>query len=262
MAREWVITSPYGSFSLKHEADVISVGGKDVCVMIVYKGPEKSMLHWLGTNSQCELRGFPIKGDATKNMVYLATSVFRSLYQHVRHIQLIDSSSFKCALPDGKLHSIVLREAHFLFHGKTYYEDKFNAVPSTPDGRLTMQEFRDAFHNPDRKPKTFNFMDPTLTDLLTPIYNTENTWCDFFQAIQNKWQDKCRMIYLWYRLALYEMVEKTIPEHWSIDITRLPLIRPEFKPKSGGSKQTRKHRHAKMYPLDEPWGANIQFKWE
>ena len=251
------LTSKSWKYHLKVDATNVSLGGKDVCVMLIYNGPEKSMLHWLGTEARCELQGFPVKGNHTLHLVHIATTFFRALFRDVKHLHLIDSSSYKCALQNGKLYPISLRESYFLFHGKTYYEDKFHAFPRTADAAETMAVFRAALHDPSKKPAVFRFMDDELQTVLTPLYNTSRTWWDFFQAIQTRWgSQKCTMIYKWHRYALAEMHTATIPEHWTIDITKLPWVHPQMK-KIGGGKSTRKHRRVHMYPLDELWDGSF-----
>lgn len=166
-----------------------------------------------------------------------------------------------------------MREANFLFHCQTYYEQAFQAVPTTADGERRMREFRAALHDPLKKPAIFRFIDPELTKELTPLYNHTLTWWDFFQSIQSKWKNKCAWIHPWYRFALNEMVKDTIPEHWKIDITKFPLLRPKFEQflplsvKGGGHKHTRKNRKepqsVEYYPIsDEPWDISTYFRFQ
>jgi hypothetical protein len=257
----WELKSSEGVFRLKIEHGDVSIGGKDMCVLLTYKGPNDSMLHWFGTDAQCELRGFPIKGDKTKHLLYLATSIFRSIHRDVNYIKLIDSSTYKCGnFPDGKSRPISLRESHFVFHGKTYYEDKFGAVPTTSEGASRMEALRKAIHDPSKKPEKFTFGNPELAKELTPLYNSTNTWWDFFQQIQEKWKkEKCAKIYIWYRIALSNMFGDTIPEHWTLDMRKFPIIRPNLKrmPTKGGTRKRRKS--IQYYPFDDMWDATGLF---
>lgn len=267
MARdgEWDVSSGHYVFRLKKEGNVLSLGGEDMCVMMMYKGPDDSMLQWLGSKERCELHGFPIKGEGTKHMLYLATTIFRSIFRDVRFLTLLDSSSFKCEMPNGKRYPINLREYNFLFHGKTFYEDKFNAVPLTTDGEKRMEQFRNALYDPSKKPKTFHFLNSELNTELMPIYESSSTWWDFFQQIQKNYGDaKCTKIYLWYRNALNEMVKNiTLPEYWKMDIRKFPLLHPRFKfiPKQkGGRRKTRKHRKLpEYYYMDDLWDGSGLF---
>jgi hypothetical protein len=185
-------------------------------------------------------------------MVYLATSIFRSIWQDVKFLTLLDASSYKCKFSDGTLRPINLCEAHFIFHGKTYYEDKFGAVPTLPEDIITMTQFREALHDLTKKPESFNFNDEVLNDELTTLYKLSSTWWEFFQHIQTKWTDiKCTKVYLWHRRALYEMMKtKTIPQYWKVDITKFPLLHQKFKKVSyhgGGKHNTRKNRKEVKY---------------
>lgn len=251
----WELSTPFGMFKLRIKDNVLTLGGKDTCVMIVYEGSNDSRLDYLGTEKSCELHGFPVKGIKTQQMLYLATSIFRSVYQDVKFLTILDASTIKCKLPNGSLSPMSLRESHFLFHGKTYYEDKFQAVTLLPEDAILMDEFRKALHDPSKKPKYFNFIDTNLIQELTPYYNSSSTWWEFFQAIQSKWKDdKCTKIYIWYRNALYKMMEgKTIPQYWRIHFKNFPFIHPKFKKISqrGG---TRKHRkNIEYYPFSGDW---------
>jgi hypothetical protein len=226
MKQQWEVTTPFGMFNLKLEDNVLTLGGKDTCVMIIYKGSTDSILDQLGTDRSCELHGFPIKGETTQNMLYTATSIFRSVYQDVKHLNLLDASSYKCKFDDGSLRPISLRESHFLFHGKTYYEDKFDAEPVSQEDKDTMSEFRKALHDPSKKTEHFNFKDERLSTELTPLYTSSSTWWEFFQKIQSKWEStKCTKIYLWHRDALHMMMKwKTIPQYW-IPVSRIASIK-------------------------------------
>jgi hypothetical protein len=253
---EWEVRTPHGKFRLKHSDNVVYLGGKDLCVHIKYDGPDMSELSWLGTkDARCELNDLKIKGKLTEYMLHVAISIFHKLYPDVTHLHLIDSSAYDCLLPDGGKRKLSMKETYFLFHGKTYYEDKFGAVPRTEAGLKSIETFRTALHDPVKKPAKFNFENPDLNEALSPLYKAANTWWEFFQAIQDKWGDKkCSIIYLWYRYALGAMSLDMIPEHWTIDIRGFPEITPTFKPmtlKGGGRRRrrvTRKNPH--YYPLD------------
>lgn len=263
--RQWEIQTPVGKFRFKHASDMISLGGKDFCVQISYDGPDNSTLVWLGTrNAKCELNNLPIFGKKTQQMVYLAVTLFRVIYPNVSHINLIDSSTFTCDLPDGKKHSISMKESYFLFHGKTFYEDKFGAVPILETDLHTMSVLRNALSDPSKKPERFEFLNATLTPFLDPIYKLSLTWRDFFQGIQSKWEDKkCSVIYAWYRRALSCMHKGTIPDHWRINITKFPIIHPikfERIPVNGNvaKRNTRKTRKSqKYYPMEGGWDGGV-----
>lgn len=243
--RQWDVITDFGKFRVKHADDMVSVGGKDWCVNIVYKGPDESILQWLGTEDlQCTIDNIEIKGEKTRKMLYLATTIFRVLYRDVRYLHMVDSSVIKCTLPGGLKKPLSLKESHFLFHGKTYYEDKYGAFPRYESGKYIMIKYREGLHDPTKKPKKFSFTMPDLNEMLTPIYNSTDTWWDFFQEIQKKWGNKkCQIIYIWFRETLAYIGDKNpIPEMWTIDLHTLPMIRPTFRKVGSGVGRTRKRR--------------------
>ena len=239
MPERYVRTS-FGKFSVSD--DIISVGGKNLCVQISYKGDNDSELAHLG------IIGKKIRGEDTVKMTYLAVTLFKEKYQNVNHLYLMDSSKINCQLDDTKTKSMSLMKTNLLFKGKTYYQEKFNAVPKFPT--TTLDQFVENLDNPEYKPPTFSFSNSSLDSLLTPLYSQAKTWKGFFKMIETKYgQEKYKYIYTWYLNALYTIAREPITEFWKIDITTFPTI--EYTDlRLGGTRKRGKQRQE--YVLDDP----------
>ena len=229
---------------------MISVGGKNFCAQVVYKGEQgaDSELSWLGTEKGgCELDDRRISGTATVSMVHLAVQYLRADYPTLEKIHLIDSSTYKCRLPDGSLRPISLMKSYFLFYGSTFYESRFGAVPRY-DANGIQEKFREGRSSPSTKPVNFDFNNQDLNRILRPLYDESPTWGEFFRRIAEKYGDKkCAMIYPWYLHALAHICPEEMPVHWTIDITQFPRI--EVTMVGGARRRTRK-RTQKWHPLD------------
>jgi hypothetical protein len=228
---------------------MISVGGKRICVQITYRGDNDSQLAHLGTeDGGCELTGNNIGSDDPVTMTHLAVTFFKKKYQNVHHLYVLDSSKIKCQLDDTKTKSMSLMKTNLLFKGKTYYQETFNAVPRYPT--TTLDQFVENLDNPEYKPPIFSFSNPSLDNLLTPLYSQANTWKEFFKRIETTYgQEKCKYIYTWYLNAMYTIVHEPIPEFWKIDITTFPTI--EYTDlRLGGTRKRGKQRQE--YVLDDP----------
>lgn len=214
MSERYVRTS-FGKFHVTLSTNMISVGGNNVCVQIAYKDDNDSELAYLGT----EDGGY----DDTVKMTYLAVTLFKEKYPNVHHLYILDSSKIQCQLDDTKTKSMSLMKTNLLFRGKTYYQETFNAVPKFPT--TTLDQFVENLDNPEYKPQTFSFSNPSLDSILTPLYNQANTWKEFFKMIETTYgEEKCKYIYTWYLNAMYTIVHEPIPEFWKIDITTFPII--------------------------------------
>ena len=248
MSERYVRTS-FGKFRVKQSDDMLSVGGKNLCVQIAYKGDNDSELAHLGTeDGGCELTDTKIKGEDTVKMTYLAVTLFKEKYRNVNHLYVMDSSKIKCQLDDTKTKSMSLMKTNLLFKGKTYYQEKFNAVPKFPT--TTLDQFVENLDNPEYKPPTFSFSNSSLDLLLTPLYSQAKTWKEFFKMIETKYgKEKCKYIYTWYLNALYTISHEPITEFWKIDITTFPTI--EYTDlRLGGTRKRGKRRQE--YVLDDP----------
>lgn len=242
---EYKVSTPFGKFRIKKTGDMISVGGHNLCIQAVYRNTGSELL-WLGTEKGgCELMDKPIRGSDTVSMGHLALSLLRKEHPDLKEIHLTDSSTFKCVLPDGSVRQISMMKSHFLFYGQTYYESRFGAVPRY-DKSGVMDAYRKSWADPAKKPAQFDFSNPELTEILTPLYAKTDTWEDFFRAIQGKYGDKkCTIIYPWFMRVVGLLSSTEIPSEWTISMDSIPDIETTM---IGGGRSTRRRLRRSLRP--------------
>ena len=224
---EYSVSTSFGRFRIKENDSMISVSAKNWCVQVVYKGQQgvTSELSLLETGKgRCELSDKQMTDKDTVNMVYLAINLLRRKYPHLQKIHLIDTSTCRCRLPDKSERHLSMMKSQFLFHGKTYYESRFGAVPRS-DTTAVMDAYRKGWTDPSKKPPLFDFNNPELSEVLTPLYMESSNWAEFMRKIQERWGvHKCSIIYPWYLYALNEINSAEMPTFWTIDISSVPNI--------------------------------------
>ena len=241
MTEHFHAKTSFGDFRVKiSNRDFISIGGKNFCVQISYRGDNDTELTSLETSrGGCEIHNKHISGELTTKMTHLGFTILKELYPNVKVVHLIDNSSYKCTMPDDSQRGISLMKSSLLIYGQTYYERKFGAVPKFEHDVKTMEEFRKNWADPEFKPTTFNFNNPDLNSLLTPIYNSTVTWKEFMEALNNKFKRKiCMYIYPWFLHALSKIQTREIPSHWTIPIESLAEV--QYTRTQTGGRHTRR----------------------
>lgn len=239
MKETYLIKSDWGKFKVRYNEDSVSLGGSTICITISSKGN----IGWFETEKGgCEIDNKKVKGEYTVHFVNLAINIFHKYFPHIKYITLSDGSSYVCNLPDGNKKRINLMYANLLFHGKTYYEEKYGATLLSDDDIPLLEKFKNNRKDSKYKPKSFNFENQTLNEILTPLYEKNDTWEDFFKEIDNKFdKKKCEVIYGWYKKAVFEIIgTKSISEYWKIDINTIKKIKYERIKEGGKRKRTLK----------------------
>ncbi len=202
--------------------DFIGVGGKDKsCVQI---SPSGKKLMWVESSrkGECEVNGLSIAGDATVELAQLAITIMQKHQPHIEELILEDSSSFKCALPNGTTQHMNLNIRDALIYGKTFYERKFNASELETD---FMKRFRINRRDPSKKPAQFDFNSIELKPILQPLYDEAETWAEFMHSLYVKYGSvkMCAYIYPWYHSAFYLLSGHSEPPFkWRITILEQP----------------------------------------
>lgn len=257
--KEYNVIPTIGSFniSINDEHDdfyYMSVGGEGKqfrCVNISV--PKKhsntsAIISYAESKDGCTIDGAKIKGDATRQMILLGITIARELSPHITHIDLDDMSHFYCKLPDEGVKKVPLHCFFFAFHGKTWYEEKFNAIIKNEELRKKYEIAKMNMTDPSKKPSTFYFLNDSLNKILQPLFTQSITWRDFFDRIDIAFgKNKCVVVYPWLREVLstyifdnYLFIEGL---KWTIVINdeNTPTIRYyQINKKSGGSVNRKK----------------------
>jgi hypothetical protein len=185
-------------------------------------------------------------------MVHLGITIAKEVNATLKSLELEDNASFKCILPDGQSIAMSSTDHDLAFYQKSYYEKRYTAI--LIDEFVKERYYNDlkGFTDVSKKPVIFDFKSNEIEKELLPLYNSSTTWKEFFDKINDKYDNKkCTVISVWLKTALRYIMNNNIYSglDWKIDITKIPTIRYEERVllKTGG-RRTLKH---KKY-VDEP----------
>jgi hypothetical protein len=250
-----ICQTDFGKFRIKIERNNIKVGGRNFCVnLALYE--KGTSLYWLKTDEGgCELNEKDISGINTILMTDLAFSLLRKHNPERNSVTLLDDSGFSWKVND-RLYKTNFLKGYLLFYGKTWYEDKFNAVMCNSDIFAVYREKADNnFNDPSKKPAEFDFMNDNheVKEKLEPLYRDSSTWREFLNKIMKKYdKEKYMLIYTWYRSAIYIIFDgMEINQDWKIDISNRQIIDCKQVPQKGG--RTRKASSFSKYKRLEPF---------
>lgn len=218
--------TPAGRFKVKiTNGDYINIGATNFCVQISYNRRSNSAhLEWLGTErGGCEVTGL---GTDTVTMTDFGFTILKQLYPNVNPIiELRDSAKFTCNIPGNNRTSITVSEYNLLLAGKTYYQDRFDAIPKYPESQTAYENFYRAWTDPAKFDKNYDFRNDDLNKLLGPLMQASNTWAEFFSKFYAKYKRKaCVLMHSWYRDVYGSLARQALHADWLIDISGRPVI--------------------------------------
>ena len=233
-------STDFGRFRIKITPDNLLVGGANYCVNI--KITEKTTeLYWLSTDQGgCELDGKKIKSGETIKMVDLAFSLLRKHFPNRDTITLLDDSGISWEGERHRKYKVNFLKGYLLVHGKTWYEENFNAKMQDDeifkDYRITADK---NFNDPTKKPADFYF--GSASETLDPLYKSSKTWGEFIEKMVKKYNStKYILMADWYRQAIYHIFDgKEINQNWKISLKERPLYECM---KGGSSRKTLKKK--------------------
>lgn len=233
----------------------INLGSKNnKCVQLKIPSQESGgtigYLMWVEAEENCSFEKY-IESGLSHHMILLGIKLGKMFNRNLNRIELEDTSSFKCQLPNG-IQQVPMKPFHIAFHQATWYEHYFGAkLQSRHDEYLAAKEH---IFNAAYKPDRFDFINDSLQDELEPLYISSNTWYDFFKAISEKYgRKKCGVIYPWIVHAMSDIFESSIYQDtkWYIDLENNPKIKNvdvTLQERIGGGKRkTQKKRRARRF---------------
>jgi hypothetical protein len=192
-------------------------------------------------------------------MVHLGFSLIFDLFPHIKTLELDDSASFMCELPDNKKYATNMTEYELFFNQSAYYESRFGAKLSNPDMQRLYESIKPSFTDPSKKPQTFDFRIPELEKAFAPLYAESETWKEFAEKIETAYKSKeggkkCAAVYIWLKSALSHICNNISfsGQKWSIEL-RKDMHKIPYKATStgGGKSLTRRRSRRQRTLLDD-----------
>ena len=202
----------------------LALGAKNKCVYIkIPNSGDTAHLHNVKTSDGgCEVHDALIKGEKTVAMINLAFNIIKLSKPHIKYVTLDDRSAFQCYMGDNKYIGVSLNEYNFLFHQKTWYEQKFGAY--LQDTKLNNEYIakKENFIKP--KPTDFHYFNNNELDMhLKSLYKITPDWKTFLDIV-HKLDNPCRVILPWYKSAVLKILgsETYFEKTWIIDLYKIP----------------------------------------
>lgn len=148
---------------------------------------EDGMLNKIRWDKECSL-SYPFeKGSDTVMILQLLLSYIKDKYPQVDNMYFTDLSTRQC--DDGS--SVSLAAMKLFTDGRTWYEERFNAVIANEFKKFYIDMMNDA--NSKKKEieweiflEYVRFNNVVTSEFTRNIYESTNTWEDFFKTIRDK----------------------------------------------------------------------------
>lgn len=262
----------------QNDSYTISLGSpRQKCVQINVpseeSGETEGTLIWVEAKEDCFLSS-PKKDKLTQHLVNLGFSVAKDINPLCHRYLFDDCSRIECEISETKKQQMPMGSFHIAFYEETWYEKYFGAK-LVRDHEVYLERKRNFFDSA-KKPKSFQFVQRDLQEILTPMFEEAHTWHDFFQAISRRFgKKKCTAVYPWILSALIHIFEGNMFDSpkWYIDLLDnklaektpfIPFISYNVKQK-GGKRFTRKrvfytNSIKPHYYVDYPYLQSVNYK--
>lgn len=195
------------------ELHKVFVGGKKKCVVIsVYPDDPVPNLDAVSFDEQCNEQGDLLRGRGTVDIVKSAMAFVKQLYGFNR-FQLTDKSHITCR----KKVQVSLIHFYLAKYQKTWYEDKFNAIPLTiADYKDKVKRLRQTLRT---KPEWDNFSEEhqvpsNMKAALGKLYNECDNLGIFFKTIANDYD--CYLFKDWLGIFIDKEMGNVYATKWVI----------------------------------------------
>ena len=191
--------------------------------------------------------------ECTLNILKLLISYIKDTYTHVTSINLNDTSFREC--DNGQI--VELSEMSYVRTGRTWYESHFNAKLKDKD-RDAFLKIEKTFQD-KKKIITWDMMKnfisgdlPLAENVMREIYDTSETWQDFFGGLSNKIgiSKFCIFVAPWlHRFILSTMDYNFSNVKYTIDITNIPYVNYTVTNQQQGGKRTTLKKRVNARPM-------------
>ena len=176
-------------------------------------------------DNKCNLQGNMKKGVGTRDMICAALISIKCLYPNVSSLRLDDASTITCS--NNK--KVSLASYYLAFHGKTWYELNFNAIPVLKDKesyykkktlmndinyKNSLEWFNDLLRSSNIE------MDINIKKTLLNFYKSSNTYTEFFNKLKSYYSksELCINTRDWIHAFISEELLNVSSQSWLIDM--------------------------------------------
>lgn len=220
------ITTSYANYYVEiwHQypgIDKVYIGGRKKCVgfSVYLDEGEPPMMDGFGFNPHCNIAGNHIKGIGSVHLLNVAMRFIINHYQLPEDIkfEFKDTSFIECIN-----YNMPLYIYYIIFHGKTWYEEKFdampmnkNAIPRLQQAKKRLKEFLDS------KPSLENFFGDHQIKLREYVMNIYDQCSTLRQCLEILKKEDCKVFKGWLVALFDEIVNCSFDQHWFI-INKVP----------------------------------------
>lgn len=168
----------------------IKVYDKDIVIEPRFQiDPTIAQIPVLSYHEKCSFDEALDKDEGTKYMIRTALYLVKKIFPHVQKFVLDDESHFYCDSVD-----VSLSHYYIALHGKTWYEQQLNAYLEEPEIQKEYEDFIKTFSETKDisfyKIPSFYLHSIPWTENIREIYDSTNTFNEFFSQLRSTYRDK------------------------------------------------------------------------
>lgn len=198
-------------------------------------------------NTQCSIENDFQRGIDTKALTRLMLSYISHNYPFVKDMKFDDVSTRSCGDSDQY---VFLSEMSYITTGQTWYQRNFSAYLDP----VSLSEFQEADQQFQTLKQTLSWS--TLIDRyilqespFQMLYETENTWQDFFRALRGQMgvEEFCDFIAPWLHSFLQDTMRfQFVHRKYFMPVTSVNGIEYTMSPYTRGGRSTRRRRFMRL----------------
>jgi hypothetical protein len=197
------------------DVDKVIIGGKKKCMHLsVYKNDdEHPQIDAIGYDENCNADGNHVKGLGSVHMCKIALQFVIYHYNFDKDVkfQLKDTNTIEC-----HKYKLALPIYYMIYHGKTWYEDKFGAVPLFISEKVWKKQKKALREFLKEKPDIddlFSENQHQLKNYIKSVYNKEGSLSSLFQRFKD---DDCSVFKNWLPKLILKFIPTLVGMEWIV----------------------------------------------
>jgi hypothetical protein len=199
----------------------------------------------------CAYSTFLMKGEGA-DMLRASLQFIVLIFPSIRSFKFEDASKIECGITKNrKLEKpLSLAHLHLVVHGKSWYEDKFNAYLLNDITRAHFEKLKEKLSDSINIPyDVIKFRIPeSARGAFRPYYEAYigKSWIELFRSIPRS--EHCALFFNWLPNFIEDIIfkNKFPTEDWMIDIDKMPKVAVQildsYPPQRGGGTRRRRRR--------------------